>query len=57
MWAVLDHNNNATIVSDSERGAKRYATLRGYDRVCQVGVNSWICFNIKYKRGSRWINS
>lgn len=44
IYGVLDSNNCLIDVSRSERGAKRYATNHGYNKIgYRVGYNAFIC--------------
>jgi hypothetical protein len=54
MFCVIDHNGVATIVSNSERGAKNYATRHGFFRVGKVSKYSMTVYDIKIKQGKRW---
>jgi len=54
-WAIIS-NGQAIPVSSSERGAKRYATNRGYNRVCRISENAWIICNEQIKHAGKWIS-
>lgn len=53
-WAVVDHKGKAVPVSNSEHGAKCYATRHGYKAVCRVSHYSMSCYNLLYKVGRKW---
>lgn len=55
MWAVINYKGEAVVVSLTERGAKRYASLNGYNRVGQISKYSLSVYNLSVKVKSRWI--
>jgi hypothetical protein len=56
-FAVVDSTGNATIVSSSEHGAKVYATRNGYRIICEVSPYSMSCYDLKEKKGKKWVQS
>lgn len=57
MYAVVNSSGVATVVSKSMRGAKNYATRKGYKTVCQVGKYSMSCYNFFTKVNNKWEQS
>ena len=56
-YAVVNSLGVATIVSSSEHGAKVYATRRGYKIICRVSPYSMSCYDLKEKKGGKWVQS
>ena len=55
MWAIINEKTGAAyVVSNTERGAKNYATRQNYSVVCQVNRYSMSCYDFKVKSGKRW---
>jgi hypothetical protein len=53
IFGVLDKNNCQIDVSNSESGAKRYATLHGYTKVSyRIGYNAFL---LAEKIENKWI--
>ena len=56
IYGVTDTNEIHTDVSKTERGAKKYATRHGYDKVSirYIGSYNVVVISIKNERG-RWV--
>lgn len=53
IWGVLDSNDCLIDVSNTERGAKNYATRHGYIRIgYRIGYNA---FATHEKIGNEWV--
>jgi hypothetical protein len=55
-FAVVNSRGIASVVSNTELGAKQYATRNGYSTICQVSPYSMTCYNLKTKQGKKWVN-
>ena len=57
MWAIVNERTDAAyVVSNTEKGAKAYATRNKYSVVCQVSKWSMSCYDFKVKSGKRWVD-
>lgn len=57
MWAIVNERTGAAyVISNTEKGAKNYATRHNYFVVCQVSNYSMGCYNFKVKNGKRWVD-
>lgn len=54
MWAIINYRGEAIPVSDSERGAKSYATRNGYKWIGYISPSSWVVVCISQRVGSKW---
>ena len=55
IYGILDNNNVHTDVSKTEQGAKRYATINGYNKISyRIGYNA---FQLANKVAGRWVKS
>lgn len=53
IYGILDSNDCLIDVSNTETGAKRYATLNGYDKIgYRVGYNAFI---LAEKINNKWV--
>jgi len=56
IWYIIDNNNNAITSSpyQSEKAAKRMATMSGYNTI-GVGRSGWLeCFITHKKTSNKW---
>jgi hypothetical protein len=54
-YCVINHNGDATIIpSNTERGAKSFATRNDYSQIGRVSPYSWAVYDIQTKRGTKW---
>jgi hypothetical protein len=55
-YAITSGNDKGlTIVSDSLRGAKCYATRHGYDTIYHVCPNTWAGCEVAFKEQGKWV--
>ena len=54
IYGVIDTNNCLIDVSTSEQGAKRYATLNGYNKIRYRNINSYNAIISHEKINSKW---
>lgn len=54
MFCVIDSDGKATPVSDTERGAKNYASRNGYTRIGQISKYSLSVYNCSRKIKGKW---
>jgi hypothetical protein len=55
-FAIVNSKGMATIVSNTERGVKCYATRNGYTIICEVSPHSMQCSNLQEKQGKKWVS-
>lgn len=55
MWAIVTSKGEAIPVSKTERGAKNYATRRGYSVICKISPYSMSCYALQEKKGGKWV--
>ena len=55
-FAVVNSKGFAQVVSNTELGAKSYATRNGYSIICQVLPYSMTCYNLQQKQGKKWVS-
>lgn len=54
-FAIVNSKGVAHVVSNTERGAKVYATRNGYSIICQVSPYSMSCYNLQERQGKKWV--
>lgn len=55
MFAVVTNSGMIIPVSNTERGAKCYATRNGFSLVCQVSKFSMTGYNFSRKVSNEWV--
>lgn len=56
IFGVVNSDGIHTDVSNSERGAKRYATLNGYDKVSVRYNCGYVVEVVAKKVGKKWVD-
>lgn len=56
IYGIVTTSGEHIDISNSERGAKRYATLNGYDTVSRRDVNHYYVDVIAKKIGEKWVS-
>lgn len=55
MYGIVTHTGECVPVSNTERGAKSYATRHGYTSVYSISNHSWTCTELAKNINGKWV--